>query len=536
MGIIQPLTADYEDYLHDESRSTGFAELIAFPETEEEMRDVMRDLHARGLPITLQGARTGLAAGAVPQGGCVINLARMRRFTGMRVDDGRFFVSVQPGVMLLELRQALRTRSFDTQGWSDASRAALELFNAAEQQGFPVDPTEISASIGGVAACNASGAMSYRFGAVRGHITALRMVLADGDVLSLRRGEVCAEEGTLQLTTEGGRTLSPILPSYVMPQAKCASGYFVAPRMDAIDALIGSDGTLGAITQLELALTPQAASVWDACCFVPDEATAIAFVERARAAAHATSIEYIDANALAILRERQAEIAAHVPQGETLCCVAVQIACDDDDEAMTDLEHLVLALEEVGGDANAAWVASTAAEREQQRAFRHAVPESVNQLIDERRSTHPRITKLGSDMAVPKERLGDAMTLYRSTLAHEELESATWGHIGDAHLHVNILPRNEEDYARGKALLAQWAAEISAMGGAVSAEHGVGKLKRDFLATMYGTQALREMARFKLAFDRLGQLGRGTFFDAALLDEERAALKTSSRPEGCPEP
>ena len=95
------------------------------------------------------------------------------------------------------------------------------------------------------------------------------------------------------------------------------------------------------------------------------------------------------------------------------------------------------------------------------------------------------------------------------------------GHIGNNHLHVNVLPRNAEEYARGKALFARWAQDVTAMGGAVSAEHGVGKLKRDFLTTMYGSEHVREMARLKLAFDPACQLGRGNLFDAALLDEVR---------------
>ncbi len=528
MTGIQPLTPEYDDYLHDESRSVGQADLIAFPQSEGELREVLRELYPNGKAITFQGARTGLAAGAVPDGGCIVNLSRMNSFLGMRIDEhGGFFLRLQPGVMLLELNQALRGRSLPSEGWDATSRAALDAFLDAPLQVFPVDPTETSASLGGIVACNASGAKSYRYGAVRNHISALRMMLSDGDVLDVRRRETYAHNRSLSLHTDEGRTIEAHLPSYDMPQAKCASGYFVADGMDAIDAVIGSDGTLGAITELEIKLMPSPASVWDVSCFLPHEDAALDFVERARSEVlHATSIEYIDAAAIDILRKHQQQGGGAAdlptpPDGE-VCCVALEIACDDDDDAMEDLESLMGILEDVDGDADATWVASTEAEREEQRAFRHAVPESVNRLIDERKRTYPTITKLGSDMSVPPARLFDAMALYRRTLAREGLQSATWGHIGDAHVHVNILPQNEEEYARGKALFSEWAREITAMGGAVSAEHGVGKLKRDFLATMYGEAALREMARFKLAFDPKGQLGRGNFFDAALLDAKRA--------------
>ena len=158
-------------------------------------------------------------------------------------------------------------------------------------------------------------------------------------------------------------------------------------------------------------------------------------------------------------------------------------------------------------------------DRECQRFFRHAVPESVNMLIDERRRTDPTITKLGSDMSVPNARLADVIALYRRTLAESGLESAAWGHIGNNHLHVNILPRDAQDYRRGGELFAQWAAEVTAMGGAVSAEHGVGKIKAGFLETMYGHEAMVESARLKLQLDPDGQLGRGNLFSEKLLDE-----------------
>ena len=178
---------------------------------------------------------------------------------------------------------------------------------------------------------------------------------------------------------------------------------------------------------------------------------------------------------------------------------------------------------QVGADESRTWVARTDLDREAQRFFRHAVPESVNMLIDERRKTDPTITKLGSDMSVPDACLHEVVQMYRTTLAEAGLESAVWGHIGNNHLHVNVLPRDAADYARGKELFKSWAGEVTHMGGAVSAEHGVGKIKRDFLEVMYGTQAIHEMARAKVALDPRGILGQGNLFGPDVLDAEVAA-------------
>lgn len=523
MTLIKPLGPELEEYVRDESRTVGHAETISFPTSEDQVRDVLRELHASGTPVTVQGARTGLAAGAVPQGGHVLNLSRMDAVLGLRRgEDGIFHLRVQPGVVLANLRKALANKSVPTNGWDEESLVALDELYAGPEQFFPTDPTETSACIGGMVACNASGARSYGYGPVRPHVSALRVVLADGDVVALRRGEARAHGRSLRLVTEAGRSLSLDLPTYEMPHTKNASGYYVADDMDALDLFVGSDGTLGVVTEVELALMPAPAVVWGVSCFFETEAAALDFTVAVRPTlAHAAAIEYFDAGALSILRSQRENSAAFASlpavEGRFACCVYVELDCDDEDEACVELYAIGDALRAVGADEADTWVARTDVDRECQRFFRHAVPESVNMLIDERRRTNPAITKLGSDMSVPDERLHDVIELYRTTLAEAGLQSAAWGHIGNNHLHVNVLPRGDADFAAGKELFCSWAAEVTRMGGAVSAEHGVGKIKRGFLETMYGPEHVREMARLKCELDPAGQLGRGNLFGEELL-------------------
>ena len=538
MTQIRPFTDEYEEYRRDESRSSGEAETISFPTSEDEVRDVLRELHAAGTPVTVQGARTGLAAGAVPHGGHVLNVSRMTRYLGLRQDeDGAFHLCMEPGVVLSELRKHLAGKSLAHAGWDDASLAALEAFEAAPEQFFPTDPTEASACMGGIVACNASGARSYKYGPARPHVTGLHVALADGDLLILKRGEKFADGRTLRLITESGRELTLDLPTYTMPATKNASGYYVADGMDAIDLFVGACGTLGVITQIEVALMPAPAVVWGVSCFFATEAAALDFTEKVRPAlAHAAAIEFFDAGALNILRrQREASTAfSALPELDPAAavCVYVELDCASEDEATAELYRLGEVLAATGGSEDATWVARTEVDRESLIFFRHAVPESVNMLIDERRRTDPTITKLGSDMSVPDERLHEVVELYRSSLAKAGLESAAWGHIGNNHLHVNVLPRNAADFAAGKELFAGWAAEVTRMGGAVSAEHGVGKIKRGFLATMYGDEHVREMAALKLQLDPKGQLGRGNLFGEELLagaDAPAAAEKGGER-------
>ncbi|WP_322353911.1 FAD-binding oxidoreductase [Paratractidigestivibacter sp.] len=530
MAHIRPFTDEYEEYRRDESRSSGEAETISFPTSEDEVRDVLRELYAAGAPVTVQGARTGLAAGAVPHGGHVLNVSRMTRYLGMRQgEDGTFYLAMEPGVVLSELRKHLAGRNIAHAGWDEASLAALEAFEAAPEQFFPTDPTEASACMGGIVACNASGARSYKYGPVRPHVMGLHVALSDGDLLVLTRGERHAEGRTLRLVTESGRELALDLPTYAMPATKNASGYFVADGMDAIDLFIGACGTLGVITQIEVALMPAPAVVWGVSCFFTTEEASLDFTERVRPAlSHAAAIEFFDEGALNILRrQREASTAfSALPQlaDDAVVCVYVELDCASEDQATSELYRLGEVLEATGGSESATWVARTEVDRESLIFFRHAVPESVNMLIDERRRTDPTITKLGSDMSVPDEHLHDVFSLYRRTLAEAGLESAAWGHIGNNHIHVNVLPRDAADHRAGGELFAGWAAEVSRMGGAVSAEHGVGKIKAGFLATMYGPEHIAESALLKAELDPKGQLGRGNLFGEDVLEAALAKV------------
>ena len=524
MVEIKPFTSDYDDYRKDESRSVGYADSISFPICEDDVRSVLAQIDG---PVTVQGGRTGLAAGAVPHGGHVLNLTKMNRCLGMRRDDTAFCLRVQPGVVLSQLRKDLEDKRVDTAGWDAESLAAWEKFSQAGPYFFPTDPTETSATIGGMVACNASGARSYRYGPIRPHVSALRVALADGDMVCLRRGEVFAQGRRLRLATEDGRVIDLDLPTYTMPAVKNASGYWAADDMDAVDLFVGSDGTLGVITEIELRLMPTPAVTWGVSCFFTEESQALAFTGRVRdRIPRATAIEFFDEGALNILRrqkERSTAFSSLLPvEGWVRCCIYVELACDaegGDDGAYENLYRLGTILKGVGGSEDHTWVGRTDIDREQQRFFRHAVPESANMLIDERRKADPTITKLGSDMSVPDDRLFEVVEMYRRTLRENGLETAVWGHVGDNHLHVNVLPRDHDDFARGKALYRQWARWVTDAGGAVSAEHGVGKLKRDFLAVMYGPDHIREMARLKRQLDPRGVLGRGNLFGEDVLDE-----------------
>ena len=499
--LILPWNSEYEEYLHDESRSNGCADSISFPTTETEVIEVVKAVGAGGGSLTTQGARTGIAAGAVPEGGHVMNLQRMNAIGAIRREAEAATVVVGPGALLQEVH-----RTVESEG----------LF-------FPPDPTEDSASIGGMVACNASGAMSHHYGPMRRWVRALRLVLSDGSVLSIARGERRAEGRAFSLTTDSGRTISGQLPTYTQPSVKSAAGYYVEDNLDLVDLFIGMEGTLGIVTEAELVLIPPPAVVLGLTAFLPSEEAALQFVRalrgevgEAEGSMRPVATEFFDHDALELLRRAKAGNPAFesIPALQPHFHTAVYAEFHGDDEEMVEEAMLQVLdmLTAVGGSDEDTWAATSPRELAPQKAFRHAVPEAVNLLIAERKREVPDLTKLGTDMSVPDAELAAAMGMYRASLTEAGLESVIFGHIGDNHLHVNLLPNSMDDYERGKALYRRWAEQVVAWGGSVSAEHGIGKLKVSLLELMYGESGIAQMRELKARFDPDGVLNPGTLF------------------------
>jgi D-lactate dehydrogenase (cytochrome) len=302
----------------------------------------------------------------------------------------------------------------------------------------------------------------------------------------------------------------------------------VADDMELIDLFIGSEGTLGIISEITCLLVPAPKSMLAVTAFFPGVTEALGFVSTLRMTAAAggaaagalrpRALEFFDGRALRLLEtSAQEDSFVSLPQlpAGSGSAVYAEYHPEDPGRAETALEVFAGILERSGGDIDKTWIADTGKDLEQLKDLRHAVPEAVNRLIDRRRRTCPELTKLGTDMAVPDDRLEWVVDLYQGDLEKAALEYVMFGHVGDNHIHVNILPRDGEDYEKGRRLYEQWARKIVAVGGSVSAEHGIGKLKVALLEEMYGPGGLAEMRELRLFFDPHQRLNRGNLFAPA---------------------
>ena len=254
---------EIQDFLSDASYvQGGHAARVVFPESAEEVAEILAAATREKTAVTVSGAGTGTVAGRVPFGGIVIATDKLHRIKSIVHDDTGGRAIAEAGVILRDLQHAV-----DDQGLL-----------------YPPDPTERGCFIGGTVATNASGARTFKYGPTRNYVERLKIALATGDVLDLRRGELHADaSGRITIPLSSGYVIDAQLPSYQMPQVrKHASGYYVAPGMDLLDLFIGSEGTLGVIVEAELKLLPKPEGLLSGIVFFKSEEELLAFVREAR--------------------------------------------------------------------------------------------------------------------------------------------------------------------------------------------------------------------------------------------------------------
>ena len=524
---------EIQSFLSDASHMRdGCAERVVFPETTEEVAEVLLAATRDQTPVTVSGAGTGTVGGRIPFAGIVLATDKLNQIKSIVHERPGGSAVAEAGVRLSDLQR----------------------FVESEHLFYPPDPTERSCFLGGTVATNASGARTFKYGPTRNYVQRLKIALATGEVIDLRRGDLLADAGgRIELplgsgdppATAGGtdrrRFLEGQLPTYRMPQTrKHASGYYVAPEMDVLDLFIGSEGTLGVVTEIEVALLPKPEGLLSGIVFFSSEDSLLAFVRDARLASlcareaiagarhavplpvhgvlapaneqhgeaiDARALEYFDNESLKFLRQKYET----VPAGAVGAIFFEQETTPaTEDSLMTEWLSL---LERHHALIDNSWFATSGPDQVKLREFRHALPVLMNEWF----ARHNQ-RKVSTDMSVPDEAFPGMLRFYHDTLRTSELRYTIFGHIGDNHVHVNILPLNDDEATKARAIYLQFLKRAAAVGGTLSAEHGIGKLKRDYLRLFYSENHLREMAALKRAFDPAGILGRGNIFSETFLE------------------
>ena len=423
-----------EVYGRDESDLGTFSPDAAVLVTSaEEVRRVFSVASRHRVPVVPVAARTGKSGGSLAiRGGIAVSLERMTRILEIRPED--LIARVEPGVV---------TGVFQAE---------------VERQGlfYPPDPNSLdTCTLGGNVAENAGGPRALKYGVTREYVLGLEVVLPTGEILRT-----------------GRRTI------------KGVAGY------DLTGLFVGSEGTLGIVTEITLKLVPRPRRVATALvCFRDLSAAARAVARVLAQGVVPRCLELLDDTSLAAAA-RSSPFRFPPSAG-----AALLVEADGHDEEQV-LAEIARVAELVQGEAEGEVIVA------QNEAQRRDIWETRRFLSTNLKSLHPR--KLSEDVAVPRSRIPEMVARSREIARRRGLAVATYGHAGDGNLHVNVLFDTEAQRPQVEAAVD--------LGGTITGEHGVGLAKRDFLEYEQGAAMVAVQRRLKALFDPLGILNPGKIF------------------------
>ncbi len=447
-------------YAADVSGLSHTPEALARPQNVDEVSAVLRLCSEGGVAVTPQGLRSSTTGASVAQTGIALSLERMNRI--LEIDRERCIAIAEPGIVTATFKQQVQ----------------------AEKLFYPPDPTsEEECTLGGNVACDASGSRTYRYGPTRAYVRALHIVLADGTVTEVRRIGV----------------------------SKNSAGYF--GLQNPIDIWIGSEGTLGVITRVEVDLLPQLPDFLAAMTFFADWRAAVRFVLASDAARREGTLnprclEFFDRDALELIRPEPG--GANIPrEAGAAIFFEEELAAGTRADA---LERWYAAIERARGLAAQTIVAQNEAERTELRKLRHAVPSRMNERGLEVVKNGGR--RVSTDFAVPLENvvvlIEDAYRIMGETFGGF---TVAYGHLGNGHPHFNLLATDPKGLERAQAAALSMARRAIELGGTLAAEHGIGKVKVPFYRELYPAWLYDAMRSVKRSLDPQGILSPGNLFD-----------------------
>ncbi|MFA6320539.1 MAG: FAD-binding oxidoreductase [Candidatus Omnitrophota bacterium] len=474
-----------KSYLEDSSNLLGgYADKVIIPENIGELVSCIKEANSKKIPVTISGGGTATTGSRIPFGGIVVSMEKFNKI--LKISEETMSATVEAGVLVEDLKGAVEKRG---------------LF-------YTSHPTERMAEVGGTVSTNASGSRSFRYGPTRRYIKRLKMVLADGDMLEVRRGQTFITKAAPKIKLSSGREISIPIPDYRIPNVKSSSGYFAKDGMDLIDLFIGQEGTLSVIVEVEMGLVKKPSSILSCFVFFRSEEDSWGFADELKRTPglNVLSVEYFDHSAVGFLAAKN----KNVPEGAAAAIFFEQDSSGKDGDDLVGVWVDMISRHNASIDTT--WVAMNEKDAELFTQSRYTIPESVNDIVRQR-----KYRKFSTDIAVPYDKFNEMLHFYIETFKKEDLQTVMFGHIGENHLHVNILPRSDEEEVKAKELSLLFIRKSVALGGTVSAEHGIGKLKHAYLEELYGKKGILEMIKIKKAFDPNCILGVGNVFPKEIL-------------------
>lgn len=432
-----------EDYAHDEALTATpvVPTAVLRPGSTAEVAAILAVADAHGIPVTARGSGTGLSGAATPvEGGIVVSFERMKAV--LEIDTENHMAVVQPGLTLAELDEQL----------------------AAHDLVYPVFPGEYSASLGGNVNTNAGGMRAVKYGVTRHHVIGLEVVLASGEIIRT-----------------GGKVV------------KATAGY------DLTQLILGSEGTLGLVTEATLKLYPRqhhAATVL--VPFATLEGVAGAVPKIVASGVGPLILEYIDLLTMAVITA-QAGLDLGIPEEvkETaLAYLVVVIEGTQEDRVEADVAQVAELVTELGAEDVYVLPSHAGAQLidAREKAFWAAKANDADDIVD---------------VVVPRASMPEYLAAVAELAAEHEAWVPGCGHAGDGNVHLSVF---QKDPVKRDAILRGIVAKGLSLGGAISGEHGLGTEKKKYFLEFEDPVKVELMRRIKAGFDPNGILNPGKVF------------------------
>jgi FAD/FMN-containing dehydrogenase len=461
-------------------------EAICVPADRQDVVSLVRWASAHRVPLVPRGAGSAMGGGNVGEG-VVVDLTGLER----RLE-------------ILPAERIART---------SANITLAELNAAADPHDLRVPPDPSSgrwATMGGLVSTNAAGARSVRYGSVRRWVRAVELVTPGGEVLVLRRGGGSGDGPTARRfeaeLAPALREAAPLIAARFPRTRKNSSGYALDAWLasgDLLDLIVGAEGTLGLVVEVEWALDPIPAHR----AALRVELRSLDDLVKAVAALHGA-----EPSAIELLDRTFLELVSRTVEGAGLARAEAILLVELERSNAGDLARAVdAAAEAVRPIAASVETALSPTSAARLWALRHAASPILARLPEHRRSL-----QVVEDGCVPVERTGDYIRAVRQAAASRGIAAVVFGHAGDGHVHVNLLP--EVGRPGWEAAVADLLEEVTSalvrLGGTAAGEHGDGRLRAGLLGRIYGEEVVALFRRLKQLFDPLGILAPGVILPA----------------------
>jgi D-lactate dehydrogenase (cytochrome) len=487
------------DLLSDESRvSGGIPDKVYFPESLDDLQSIFNDVQKGKNHIRLTGGHTGTTAGCVPDNHeWQISFNKMNKIQSCeKFTNNTLLLTCQPGISLESLNSVL-----DNPSLLPYSFPGMNLLSEKNYCYTP-DPTEMHAQLGATVATNASGARSFRFGPTRDSIYGLTAVLPQGRCINLQNNTLINPSEGFTFTAESTHTISIPSIHFRSPDIKNAAGFYCKERMRPIDLLIGSEGLLCAFASITILLQPKK-TIIAGCSFFTSLESVLEFVTFLKNEPQVVSIELFDKSAIDFINQYRKQFPGSLPEfpAGTERAILWEFGDQDPEPFNAVFDRWESALKTSGSSFDNTWSGFDKSETDRLKKFRHALPEMVNATVARHKQQCIEIRKIGTDTALPDHLFHSVYQEYLRIIDDCRIKYASFGHAGNSHMHINLLPSCKEELERALDVYDKLMQITIDVRGTVSAEHGIGRIKKKYCAEMFGENAIDEMRIIKSSFD-----------------------------------